>query len=123
MKINSKRYQEFANSVDREDEGYLHHNKSTYTASHGRLINGALGLAGECGEVVDIIKKHTQFGKPLDDNKLKEELGDILWYMAIILTDIGSSFEEVMQLNQNKLEKRFPKGFSQADALNRADEK
>lgn len=87
------------------------------------LIHGALGLAGESGEVVDIIKKVIQYGKPLDTNKLKEELGDTLWYMGVIIDTIDSSFEEVMQMNVDKLSKRFPSGFSEKAAMERGDEK
>lgn len=119
--MTTKEYLKHALRTDREDQGYIIFNKDTNTATKGRFINGALGLAGECGEVVDIIKKHTQFNKPLDIDHLKEELGDILWYMAIILHNIDSDFEEIMQLNVNKLNRRFPQAFSEKDALNRDD--
>lgn len=84
-----------------------------------RLINAALGLAGESGEVVDIIKKHITYDKPLDIIKLKEETGDVLWYLALLLTAIDSSFEEVMQINIDKLKARYPSGFTEEDANNR----
>lgn len=119
--MKSKDYMKWALTKDRTDEGYQAFNQSTFTSSKGRLINGALGLAGECGEVVDLIKKHTQYNKELDKYKLREELGDILWYMAIILADIGSSFEEVMKQNQVKLNLRFPSSFSEEQAIARAD--
>lgn len=120
--MKSKDYQTWAQTKDRTTENYVEHT-GKFTGSQGRLINGALGLAGECGEVVDIIKKHTQYNKTLDKAHLKEELGDVLWYMAIILEDIGSSFEEVMQLNRDKLDKRFPIKFSELEALVRKDQK
>jgi NTP pyrophosphatase (non-canonical NTP hydrolase) len=119
--MTNKEYQVWAQTKDRTTEGYRNHIENMFTGSKGRLINGALGLGGECGEVVDIIKKHTQYNKELNIDHLKEELGDILWYMAIILEDIGSSFDEVMQLNQNKLNKRFPTSFSEIEANQRKD--
>lgn len=116
-----KDYQKFAITKDREDAGYQHLIDESFTPSKARLINGALGLAGECGEVVDIIKKHTQYNKELDVKHLKEEIGDIMFYLAMILNDIDSSFEEILLNNQIKLDKRFPNGFTEANAIKRAD--
>jgi NTP pyrophosphatase (non-canonical NTP hydrolase) len=114
-------YLKWAMTKDRSDIGYLEH-KDTLTASKCRLINGALGLSGEAGEVVDIIKKHVQFNKQLDINKLKEELGDLMWYINLILFDINSNIEEIMEINKIKLDKRFPNKFSEEQALKRQDE-
>lgn len=118
--MNNKTYQKWAQTKDREDEGYNRHTQ-TLTASKARLIHGALGLAGESGEVVDIIKKHVQYNKDLNIAHLKEELGDVLFYISLILTDINSSFEEVFLQNQEKLNKRFPNGFTEINASKRAD--
>lgn len=86
-----------------------------------RLLHGALGAAGEVGELVDAIKKHVFYNKSLDIVNVKEEIGDTLWYFSILLEHIGSSFEEVMQLNHDKLEKRFPGGFTEKLAQERRD--
>lgn len=76
------------------------------------LLNlGALGLAGEGGEVVDLIKKHLFHGKALDRAKLVEELGDQLWYYQAILEAIDGTFEEVAEANDKKLKSRYPNGF------------
>lgn len=85
------------------------------------LMHAALGLAGETGEAVDLIKKSLMYGKPLDHDKMKKECGDILWYMAILLYEIDSSFEEIMRMNIEKLEKRYPNGFTEQDAIARKD--
>ncbi len=61
------------------------------------------------------------YGRELDINNLKEELGDILFYMTLILDATGSSFEEVMKMNHDKLEKRFPGGFTEKLAQQRLD--
>lgn len=85
------------------------------------LVHGALGMSGETGETVDLIKKHFAFGKPLDLEKLKLELGDVVYYMNLIILTIGSSWEEIMELNHKKLSARYPEGFSQKAALERKD--
>ncbi len=78
-----------------------------------RLGLCGLGLAGETGEVVDLLKKHlyNRNGKPLDTAKIADELGDVLWYMAILLNTLGLTFEECMRTNLIKLEARHPNGF------------
>lgn len=81
-----------------------------------RLINCALGIAGEAGEVVDIIKKHITYDQPLDKQKIIMEVGDVLWYTALLLSALDSSLEEAMQVNIDKLKKRFPNGFTEKDA-------
>lgn len=86
-----------------------------------RVLHAATGMAGEAGEVIDSVKKTVYYGKPLNKEHLLEETGDILWYMAIMLHQLGSSFEEVMQKNVDKLNKRYPQGFSEQDAIQRKD--
>jgi NTP pyrophosphatase (non-canonical NTP hydrolase) len=92
-------------------------------ANHGqmRLMHAVMGLAGEVGEVTDAVKKSVLYNKALDVENVKEEAGDILWYMALLLDEVGSSFEEVMQNNHDKLEKRYPTGFTEQAAIARAD--
>jgi NTP pyrophosphatase (non-canonical NTP hydrolase) len=70
---------------------------------------------------MDAIKKHILYDKPLDITNVKEELGDLLWYMSLMLDEVGSSFEEVMKMNHDKLEKRFPGGFTEKLAQERLD--
>lgn len=79
-----------------------------------RLGLCGLGLPGEVGEVVDLIKKflYHRNGKPLDVEKLKDELGDMLWYFAVLLDTIGLTFEDVMMANVAKLEARHGNGFN-----------
>jgi NTP pyrophosphatase (non-canonical NTP hydrolase) len=93
------------------------------SANHGqmRLMHAVMGLAGEVGEVTDAVKKSVLYNKPLDVQNVKEEAGDILWYMSLLLDQVGSSFEEVMQMNHDKLEKRYPSGFTEKAAVARAD--
>jgi NTP pyrophosphatase (non-canonical NTP hydrolase) len=83
----------------------------------------AHGLAGEAGEVCDLLKKVHGHGTPYDAEKLKKELGDTLWYLASLCTVHGFTLEEVAQGNIAKLRARHPKGFSVASANAKADEK
>ena len=76
------------------------------------LMNGALGLAGESGEVADIVKKVFMQGHPMDREHLAKELGDVCWYIAETATAIGYDLETIMQMNIEKLMKRYPEGFS-----------
>ena len=77
----------------------------------GELCNHALGLAGETGEVVEIVKKHVFHGKALDDARLAEEIGDVLWYVAAVCSSRGLSLQEVAESNIAKLRARYPDGF------------
>ena len=83
------------------------------------LINGVMGLCGESGEAIDIVKKHLHQGHELDREKLIKELGDIAWYLAEIATALDVSLEEVLERNIEKLRSRYPEGFSTERSVNR----
>jgi NTP pyrophosphatase (non-canonical NTP hydrolase) len=85
------------------------------------LAMAALGLAGEGGECCEMVKKHLFHGHPLDREKLKKELGDVSWYIAILAKEIGFPLSEIIVANVRKLEERYPKGFSTADSMARKD--
>lgn len=85
------------------------------------IVNGAMGLCGEAGEVIDLIKKWVFQGHELCQDDVVEELGDALWYAAILCEGIGLSMEEVMQKNIEKLKKRYPNGFDAERSVNRGD--
>lgn len=84
-----------------------------------RLLHASLGMATEAGELLDQIKKHLFYGKEIDRVNLIEEAGDILWYMGVLLDELDVSFEKVMQINHDKLAKRYGEKFSSEAALNR----
>lgn len=71
----------------------------------------ALGLAGEAGEVADLVKKGIFHQRGVDKEQLKKELGDVLWYLTALCSDLGLSLAEVMDHNLKKLEARFPEGY------------
>ena len=76
------------------------------------LINGVMGLCGESGEVIDIVKKHLAQGHELDRDELIKELGDVAWYLAETATALDVDLEEVLAGNIAKLKARYPEGFS-----------
>lgn len=83
------------------------------------LINGVMGLCGESGEAIDIVKKHLAQGHDLDREALIRELGDIAWYLAETATALDVSLEEVLARNIDKLKKRYPEGFSSERSVHR----
>ena len=85
------------------------------------LINGVMGLCGESGEAIDIVKKWLAQGHELDKEKLAKELGDICWYLAETATALGLSLEDIMAANLEKLRKRYPEGFDAERSVNRKD--
>ena len=86
------------------------------------ILNGVLGICGEGGEIADIIKKFMFQGHLLDRHDLAYELGDLLWYCAILAKGIGYDLETVMRMNIEKLEERYPDGFDEEKSINREDE-
>lgn len=74
-------------------------------------LNGVMGLAGEAGECVDLMKKHLFQGHTLDKEHLAKELGDVAWYLAVTAHAIGYDLETVFKMNIEKLRKRYPDGF------------
>ena len=84
------------------------------------LINGVMGLCGEAGEAIDIVKKHLAQGHALDRDGLIKELGDVAWYLAETATALGVDLDEILERNIEKLRKRYPEGFSAEKSQNRA---
>ena len=83
------------------------------------LINGVMGLCGESGEAIDIVKKHLAQGHPLDREGLIKELGDVAWYLAETDYALDVSLEEVFQRNIDKLKARYPEGFDARRSVER----
>ena len=83
------------------------------------LINGVMGLCGEAGEAIDIVKKHLHQGHELDREALKKELGDIAWYLAETAWALEIPLEEILTENLAKLKARYPEGFSEKASINR----
>jgi len=75
------------------------------------LINAVMGLCGESGEAIDIVKKWMAQGHELDREHLAKELGDIAWYLAEAATALDLPLEDILQANLDKLKMRYPQGF------------
>ena len=90
-----------------------------------RLLTAALGISAECGELVEIIKKILLQGKSYNEDNvvhMKKEAGDVLWYMSQLCIALNTSFEELMEINYQKLSARYPEGtFSVYKSENRAE--
>lgn len=86
------------------------------------LINSVMGLCGESGEAIDIVKKWMAHGHELDKEHLIKELGDIAWYLAEAATALDVNLEDILQANIEKLKKRFPEGFDENRSKERASD-
>lgn len=84
-----------------------------------RLLHAAMGLQTEAGELTDALKRHIFYGKDLDETNLKEESGDLMWYLAILAEELGTTLEALQEQNIKKLQARFPNKFTEEDALER----
>ena len=85
------------------------------------LINGVMGLCGESGEAIDIVKKHLAQGHDLDREALVKELGDVAWYLAETAYALDVPLEDVLARNIDKLRARYPDGFDTEKSANRTE--
>ena len=85
------------------------------------LINAVMGLCGESGEAIDLVKKHLAQGHDFDKEKFAKELGDIAWYLAEAAYAIDMPLEAILEGNIEKLRKRFPEGFDSEKSINRKE--
>ena len=83
------------------------------------LIHGVLGASSEVGELADQMKRFLYYGKPLDLVNLKEEVGDVMWYLALIAKAGGFSLQDCAEANIRKLSIRYPDKFSNVQAAER----
>lgn len=86
-----------------------------------RLATSGRGIAGEAGEVADMVKKQIGHGHTTDIAKMQKELGDVLWYVTDLATQYGLSLQQIGEANIAKLKARYPEGFSQERSQNRAE--
>jgi len=114
----SKDPQAFSDSLDMIDE------MTDGKVAPERLITAALGISAEGGEFTEIVKKCIFQGKPMDEHTIfhmKRELGDVMWYIAQACIALDSSFEEIIYMNTEKLESRYPNGFDAFRSNNRKE--
>lgn len=111
MVFDDKKFYEFVDSKRNKDLG-----------DKDKTAECVMGVAGEAAEVMDAYKKHLYHGHPLDDklrNKILEECSDTLHYLTWIVHRLGSNLDEVAKINVEKINKRYPGGFTQEASINR----
>ena len=84
-----------------------------------QLLHASIGIGGESGEFLDTVKKHVFYGSALNKVNIREELGDLMWYIALACRAIGVTIEDICEDNIKKLSKRYPEKFSKECAENR----
>lgn len=122
--IDALKYCEHLKAIDDNLTANDYQRLSLRTAGENKglwLDNAIMGLCGEVGECADIVKKHHFQGHNLDANKLIDELGDVLWYCALLASALDIPLEGVMLRNIRKLIKRYPDGFDKAASINRKE--
>lgn len=95
--------------------------KALRTAGEPNIENGLMGLCGEAGECIDILKKHKFQGHDLDREHLAEELGDVAWYLAVSADALGYDLSYILNSNVEKLKARYPDGFEAERSVNRQE--
>lgn len=88
---------------------------------NAKIENGCMGMCGEAGECIDILKKHKFQGHDLDREKLIDEAGDVLWYIAELATGLGTSLDAIARHNIEKLKQRYPSGFEPKRSIYRQE--
>lgn len=84
-----------------------------------RMEHAIMGIVTEGGELMDDVKKAKIYHEKIDKKHIIEEAGDVMWYLAILADSLGISFEEIWEANINKLKARYPKKYSDFEAVNR----
>lgn len=115
--MDATEYSKRALAVERKDHDPVIARLSTNNSV--RLLHGAIGLCTETGEIQDALKRALFYGKTLDYVNLKEEIGDVLWYLNILCDELGITLEDAMAANIAKLESRYKGGFSENKSINR----
>ncbi len=115
--MQTKEYIENAIKTESRDFGAI--GTRLQSVENQRLLHGGIGLATEAGEFLDALKKHVFYGKELDKVNLREEMGDIFWYCAIIADQLEVDFADVMERNITKLKARYGEKFTEEAANTR----
>ena len=92
-----------------------------YNPETAQVLNGCLGLAGEAGEFLEMVKKAIFHETQIEKSRLKKELGDLMWYVALICHAFGWDLDEIMEMNIEKLKARYPDGFDTEKSAHRKE--
>ena len=132
-RVNTDAYMEFVNAVTSEESrDYIPFNSRCFEIQSGddgipihRLITAALGMGAESGEFTEVVKKIVFQGKPVNEDNIfhmKRELGDIMWYVAQACMSLDTTIDEIIEMNVEKLQARYPGGsFDVHHSENRAE--
>ncbi|MAF78178.1 MAG: hypothetical protein CME63_03015 [Halobacteriovoraceae bacterium] len=115
--MNSKEY--IQDAIRTESTDFKSMNRRLEEDGTKRLLHAGIGLSTEAGEFLDALKKHIFYGKELDRVNLKEEMGDLFWYLAIACDELNVEFEPLMETNIAKLKARYGDKFSEKRAEHR----
>ena len=121
MTVNTQKYTEFVDAVtSKESNDYIAFNSRCFEIQKGddgipinRLITAALGMSAESGEFTEVVKKIVFQGKPYTEDNIfhmKRELGDIMWYVAQACMSLDTTIDEIIEMNVEKLQARYPGG-------------
>ena len=97
----------------------LHQSETRSVFTNTRLIHAVFGMMTEVGELVDVLKKHFFYGRQPDFDNMDEEVGDLMWYVALYCNARGVRLPDILAANNRKLRARYPEKFTEYDALNR----
>ena len=120
-KVDTQKYTEFVDTVtSKESKDYISFNSRCFELQTGddgipihRLLTAALGMSAESGEFTEVVKKIVFQGKPVNEENIfhmKRELGDIMWYVAQACMALDTNFDEIIEMNVDKLKSRYPGG-------------
>lgn len=110
---------EYQMTINEYQKAAYHTANQSLTDSQ-QLQNGLMGLNGESGECIDILKKHLFQGHDLDKYHIAKELGDVAWYLAVSAQALGFDLETILQMNVEKLKARYPHGFDAGHSQHRS---
>lgn len=119
--MNIKEYMEKSKRTEPSFNGYF--SLGERARNMMPLLHGTLGLQGEVGEITETIKKHLFYNQKLDIENISEEVGDCLWYIAVICRHLNLDLENIMDDNIKKLKIRYPETFTNELAEQRLDKK
>ena len=125
MKELARRQGALQQDIDNDADAYQQNVLKYAPDHHDYLLNvlyAAIGMCGEAGEVSELVKKYAYHGHAMDTEHLARELGDVLWYVSYMADLFGYSLGEIMEMNQDKLAKRYPDGkFDEERSRNRKE--
>lgn len=115
--VNLDNYVDLATATENKDFNGIAERLQNETVM--RLLHAAIGMCTEAGEFQDALKKFVFYNAERDGYNLIEELGDMMWYIAVACDALDVTLQSVMQKNIDKLRKRYPEKFKEQDAVAR----